>query len=78
MAELSGCIVNDVSLQQTPSHPPPNACKIEPSPSKSHHVSACCSSQPVECCCCHDAPLSHMMGKVYSIHPDFLMVGNKL
>lgn len=44
-----------------------------------HNVSVCCTSQPLKCCGCHTAPLSHMMGKVYSFYHDFLIgEGDKL
>lgn len=69
MAQLSGYTENDVSSQLTF----PCTCTLEPSSSGSHHISVCCSSQPLKCCHCHNAPLSHMMGKVYSFHHDFLM-----
>lgn len=59
LAQLSVWAVNEASC----------SCTVEPSsscPPHHHHVSASCTSQPLECCSCHNAPLSHMMGKVYS------------
>lgn len=71
VAQLSGCAVNDVS---------PSACTLEPCSAGSHHhdVSVCCSPQPLKWRGCQNAPLSHMMGKVYSFHQDFIMGWGKL